>query len=212
MFKAHQLTFANFLELVLLKIPYGVLNHVVRLDEGHQLFAVYLPDSSAEYGRRWEGEIHVATGETVEHGLRRLHKHKVLAHWWEYSRQIREYGSSTLDAPDAYRVNLYRAVDRQIVEQGAVQAINQVVQRPTYRGSPVQVTLFAEHPFSPGVRVDLVGKLLRLVGTDEAGKATEPIVLPSLDADVVVAAVIQFLKQHGIDVVGDTTSASQLAA
>lgn len=198
--ESSELPFPSFAELALFQIAYGELHGVFRKEDPNTLILdVFLPDPTAEFGRRWQGQIHVRSGNLIE-ALREFHKQRVLNRFFEHRKAIREGGAShRLSAPPAYEVTLYRARQQTEVVAEIEKEVAAGKARPYFGNSMVMYCLFNERPFhsDASVAIHFVPASKSLILTDIDGGKTE-VSLSSNNVEHITARCIEFLACQGI--------------
>lgn len=198
--ESSELSFACFAELALFQIAYGELHGVFRKDDPNTLILdVFLPDPSAELGRRWQGQIHVCAGDLIG-ALRKLHKAKILNRFFEHRKAVREHGANHRVAPaPQFEVDRYRARPQSEVVAEIEKEVVKATAKPYYGNSMIRYCLFNERPMhpDPSVAIHLVPAAKTLIFTDLDGGNRE-VLLSRINIEQITALCIEFLASQGI--------------
>lgn len=195
-----ELSFLSFAELAIMKIAYGELHGVFRKEDPAMIVLdVFLPDESAEFGRRWQGQIHVRGCNFFE-SLREFHKTRILVRYFEHLKELREYGAtSRFPAPPKLEVDRYRAREHAAVVAEIEKTVINAKAEPYFGKSMVSYCLFNERPYhpDPSVAIHLVPAAKTLILTDINGRKKE-VELDRINVQQICATSIEFLASQGI--------------
>lgn len=195
-----ELTFLCFADLAIMKLTYGEIHGVFRKDDSQMIVLdVFLPDDSAEFGRRWQGQIYVRGSNFVE-SLREFHKTRVLVRYFEHLKELRENGTARrFPAPPKLEVDVYRAREQAVVIAEIEKAVIEAKAKPYFGNSMVIHSLFNERPYhpDPSVAIELVPAAKTLILKDiDGGK--KQVDLDRIDVHQISAISIDFLASQGI--------------